>query len=147
MTAGIGRWFEWACTRIVYGRRPVIVASPSMRRAARRDPRLRGEIFVLPPACEAVGTESLGERRRSEHERILCVGRLVPQNRIDLIIGAVAELLPDFARLELHLVGDGAERDALVAAAQRLGLGDHVVFHGALYRRPAMPRSAPPGPA
>ncbi len=127
----IGQWLETTGSRLVYGHRAVVAVSPSTRQRARREIGLRGEIFVVPPGCETVGTEAPHERRRSEHESIVWVGRLVPQKRIGLILDAVAELLVEFPRLELHMVGDGPRRTALVRRAERLGLGHHVTFHGA----------------
>ena len=84
-TARIGQWLESTGTRIVYGDRAVIAVSPSTRKGARRDFKLRGEIFVVPPGCKAVGTEPPGTRLRCSHERIVWVGRLVPQKRIGMI--------------------------------------------------------------
>ncbi len=129
-TARLGQWLESTGTRLVYGRRSVVAVSPSTRRGARRDFKLRGEIFVVPPGCEAVGPEPPGERNRSEHERIVWVGRMMPQKRIALILEAMPELLTDFPDLELHLAGDGPERRRLVELAADLRLDDHVVFHG-----------------
>jgi glycosyltransferase involved in cell wall biosynthesis len=127
----IGQWLESTGSRLVYGRRAVVAVSPSTRQRARREIGLRGEIFVVPPGCQAVGTEAPHQRHRSEHESIVWVGRLVPQKRIGLILDAVAELLAEFPRLELHMVGDGPQRTALGHRAERLGLGNHVTFHGA----------------
>jgi glycosyltransferase involved in cell wall biosynthesis len=127
----LGQWLESTGSRMVYGHRAVVAVSPSTRQRARREIGLRGEIFVVPPGCQSVGTEAPNERRRSENERIVWVGRLVPQKRIGLIIDAVAELLTEFPRLELHLIGDGPQRTALARRAEGHGLGDHLTFHGA----------------
>ncbi len=129
--ARVGQWLESTGSRMVYGHRAVVAVSPSTRQRARREIGLRGEIFVVPPGCQTVGTGAPNEGRRSENERIVWVGRLVPQKRIGLIFDAVAELLGEFPRLELHLVGDGPQRTALGHRAELLGLGDHVTFHGA----------------
>jgi glycosyltransferase involved in cell wall biosynthesis len=132
LAARVGQWLESSGSRLVYGDRAVVAVSPSTRRGARRDFRLRGEIFVVPPGCRAMGSERPGKRPRSVYERIVWVGSLVPQKRVGLILDAMPELLAAFPRLELHLVGDGPERGALVAQAQHLGLVDHVTFHGSL---------------
>jgi glycosyltransferase involved in cell wall biosynthesis len=61
--------------------------------------------------------------------RVLGVGRLEGVKRFDRLISA-------FARSgapqgwELHLIGDGAERERLRAYAAREGVGDRVVFRG-----------------
>ncbi len=131
-TARIGRWLESTGTRMVYGDRAVIAVSPSTRKGARRDFKLRGEIFVVPPGCKAVGTEPPGTRLRCRHERIVWVGRLVPQKRIGMILDAMPGLLAEFPRLDLHLIGDGPERGSLMERVGRLGLADQVVFHGSM---------------
>jgi glycosyltransferase involved in cell wall biosynthesis len=132
LAARVGQWLESSGSRLVYGDRAVVAVSPSTRQGARRDFGLRGEIFVVPPGCMTMGSEPPGERRRSEHERIVCLGRLVPQKRVGLLLDALSELVEEFPRLELHIVGDGPERRALVAQAARLGLDDRVTFHRSL---------------
>lgn len=59
---------------------------------------------------------------------ILSVGRLDQVKRIDDVIRALAE--PTLAAGHLHLVGKGAERDALVSLAKEIGVTDRVTFHG-----------------
>jgi PEP-CTERM/exosortase A-associated glycosyltransferase len=51
--------------------------------------------------------------------RIICVANLVPSKGVDLLIEAMAAVEQP---LELHLVGDGPERDSLLALADRLGV-------------------------
>ncbi|MHC3378339.1 glycosyltransferase family 4 protein [Haloarcula sp. H-GB5] len=60
--------------------------------------------------------------------RIVTVGRLVPWKGIGGIIDAFQQT--DVADAELHIVGDGPERNALEARASQQGVGDQVVFHG-----------------
>lgn len=58
---------------------------------------------------------------------LLSVGHLIPRKGHDLVIRALA-LLP---RHHLVVVGDGPQREALRALAQRLGVADRVRFAGA----------------
>jgi glycosyltransferase involved in cell wall biosynthesis len=124
----IGRWLEKSGSARVYGRRPIITVSPSSRHAIRRELGLPGTIFIapcgidLPPAGE---TES-----RAPGPRIVCVTRLVPHKRIELVLDAFAEARQRVPELELHLVGDGPHRAALAAHVERLGISDHTVLHG-----------------
>lgn len=60
--------------------------------------------------------------------RIACVATLKQQKGHAVLLHALAGL--DGARLDL--VGDGPERAALEALAERLGVADRVVFHGSL---------------
>ncbi|MER6513042.1 glycosyltransferase [Nonomuraea sp. NPDC001636] len=61
--------------------------------------------------------------------RVLGVGRLEGVKRFDRLISAFAraEAPPSW---ELHLIGDGAERERLRAHAAREGVADRVVFRG-----------------
>ncbi|MGP3914764.1 glycosyltransferase [Nonomuraea sp. 10N515B] len=61
--------------------------------------------------------------------RVLGVGRLEGVKRFDRLISAFARsgAPPPW---ELHLIGDGAERERLRACADREGVGDRVVFRG-----------------
>ena len=130
--AWIGQWLESTVRVLVDGNRAVVAVSPSTRRGARHEFRLRGEIFVVPPGCKAVGTDAPGDRQRSDHERIVWIGRLVRQKRVGLVLDAMPELVAQFPHLELHLIGDGPERPTLARQVPRLGLSEHVTFHGSL---------------
>ena len=70
-----------------------------------------------------------GTRRWRRGPAFISVGRLVPQKRVDLVIAAFAGLdgLDDWS---LEILGDGPERPALEALAERLGAKDRVRFHG-----------------
>jgi glycosyltransferase involved in cell wall biosynthesis len=68
----------------------------------------------------------------TEALRILSVGRLVSSKGHDDVIRAVAELRKRGHRLELHIGGDGPERDALTALAAQLGVEPCVKFLGSL---------------
>ena len=61
--------------------------------------------------------------------RLLFVGRLNAQKGIALLLDAMAAMRQP---AELDVVGDGTDRDALVAQTNRLGLGARVQWHGAL---------------
>lgn len=63
--------------------------------------------------------------------RVLGVGRLEGVKRFDRLISAFARSGAP-APWELHLIGDGAERERLRAHAAREGVGDRVVFRGLL---------------
>jgi glycosyltransferase involved in cell wall biosynthesis len=59
---------------------------------------------------------------------LLFVGRLAAVKGVPVLFGALAKSRAQGADLRLTLIGDGAERQALEAAAQ--GLGDRVTFAG-----------------
>jgi glycosyltransferase involved in cell wall biosynthesis len=75
-----------------------------------------------------VDRESSRRRLGIRRTTLLAVGNLVPLKGHDLAIRAM-KLLPE---MDLVIVGDGPERDALGALAGELSLGDRVSFAGAL---------------
>ena len=75
------------------------------------------------------------DRQRPSDSRLLFVGRLNRQKGLDVLLTALA-LLPE--SITLDVVGDGEERDALVALADALHVGARVRWHGA-QPGPALP--------
>jgi glycosyltransferase involved in cell wall biosynthesis len=128
--AGVGRWLERYGSRLVYRDRTIVAVSPSTRARARRTLGLKGDIVVIPPGSDAVVPMLVSARGRSEHESIVCVGRLVPHKATASIIRAIPPLLSEFPDLEVHLVGSGPERPAIEALVETLGLADRVTLHG-----------------
>jgi glycosyltransferase involved in cell wall biosynthesis len=63
--------------------------------------------------------------------KILFVGRLVKQKRVDLLIRAVHEIIRSELCVKLFIVGDGSEKKTLMDLSERLGLLEHVHFLGA----------------
>jgi colanic acid/amylovoran biosynthesis glycosyltransferase len=74
-------------------------------------------------------------RERKGQRRVICVARLEPKKGHRNLLQAFARARADVPGLSLDLVGDGAERDALVRLSDELGLSDQVRFHGALSSR------------
>ena len=70
---------------------------------------------------EAIGTYA------KEHCDITVVGRLVPVKALDRLITVVQRLRAEGVRLDLHIVGDGQEREGLQALADN---ADNIHFHG-----------------
>ncbi|MEE4299200.1 MAG: glycosyltransferase [Pseudomonadales bacterium] len=79
----------------------------------------------------ATRTTPLPER---EDWRLLYVGRLISDKRVELLIRAAAELRARGRHgLRVRIVGDGPERPTLEAEVRRLDLADVVEFAGAVY--------------
>lgn len=74
----------------------------------------------FPAACE----------RSSGHIEILTIAYLLARKRIDILIKAVAHLIPDHPGLRLCIVGDGPQRPALEELVGDLGMGGRVSFEG-----------------
>lgn len=76
---------------------------------------------------------------------LLSIGRLVAFKGTAILLQALAGPALSARNWRLHLVGDGPLRAALQAQADEAGLGDKVLFYGALPReriKPLMERSA-----
>ncbi|MGW2190446.1 glycosyltransferase family 4 protein, partial [Streptomyces sp. NPDC001719] len=122
-----GRWLESRGSSLAYGRRTICAVSPSTRSEIRRRLSLRGPIYLAPAGTSlAFGRKQV----RATGPRIVCVSRMVPQKRVDLLIHALSVIRCEFPDVELHLIGDGETRSALQEFAKELGLSDTVVFHG-----------------
>jgi glycosyltransferase involved in cell wall biosynthesis len=62
---------------------------------------------------------------------LACVGRLVPERGVDLLLRACAQLMGAWS---LAIVGTGPQQEALEALAQRLGLASRLRWLGSLSR-------------
>ena len=74
-------------------------------------------------------------RERKGQRRVVCVARLEPKKGHRDLLQAFARARAEVPGLSLDLVGDGAERGALVRLSDELGLSNDVRFHGALSSR------------
>lgn len=97
------------------------------------------QVFVAPNSIDidaitrhASTPGSGGER--GARDRVVYVGRLVAEKKVDLLIRAFALARGRFASPQrLTVVGDGPERPVLEALAAALGVAPDVEFTGALY--------------
>lgn len=90
------------------------------------------QVYIIPN-----GIDTGFWRRASPHSdvsprRLLFVGRFQRQKNLRWLLNALAEMPPpdDLPPWELHLVGDGPERDELETLANALGLCARVCWHG-----------------
>ncbi|MFF2813153.1 glycosyltransferase [Streptomyces sp. NPDC058000] len=147
--AAVGRWLENRGSSLVYGRRAVCAVSPSTRTEVRGRLTLRGPVHFAPAGLAPrppvpKPTTALVPRQRAPAPRIVCVGRLVRQKRVDRLVRAMFALRREVPDAELHIVGDGEAYDGLRALVDDLGLGKAVVLHGRVppQQRDALVRSA-----
>ena len=120
-------WLRWACRQAAH----IVTVSESLKR------ELEGlGIDGTTISClrNGVDLERFRPMSREACRRelmmeglcLLAVGNLVELKGHALIIAALADL-PD---AQLHLVGEGPEKAALQAQADRLGVADRCFFHG-----------------
>jgi glycosyltransferase involved in cell wall biosynthesis len=62
------------------------------------------------------------------------VSRLEPDNGLDLLLAAFAEIRASRPEAKLVIIGDGTERERLERVAGEAGLADAVIFVGALFQ-------------
>lgn len=103
----------------------VCVADSMARHLAAAMPASAGKISVV---LNGVGGEFTAGARDDGARRIVFVGSLIPRKGADVLLRAFARVAGP-GRV-LRLVGDGPQRDALVALAQSLGIADRVEFCG-----------------
>lgn len=102
------------------------------------------KIHVIPNAAEVSSGKVSPVTLPSELEHLAgkfvvgFVGSLTDYEGIDLIIRAVAALLPAIPNIHCVIVGDGRERKALESLTSELGINDAVTFAG------RVPKSAVP---
>ena len=81
---------------------------------------------VIPISCGIDMAQYTAELAPRTEKRIVFVGRLTSEKRVDEVLRAAARI--DGAIVEL--IGDGDQRVALEKLAEELGIRDRVVFHG-----------------
>jgi len=126
--SAVGRLLERRGTALVYRRGPIVTVSPSSRHAIRQQLGLRGPVVIAP--CGTDPPAPPGPPGRAPRPRIVVVTRLVRYKRVELVLRAVAAARRRVPGLEMHLVGDGPHRAAIVQEIGRLRLGDCVTVHG-----------------
>lgn len=65
--------------------------------------------------------------------RLIHIGRLVRWKRVDLLLEAVAEVQDEFNDIELVIIGEGPEEEALKELTEELNLKNNVLFAGSIY--------------
>jgi glycosyltransferase involved in cell wall biosynthesis len=65
--------------------------------------------------------------------RILHLSRLVEWKKVDMLIRATKNLQHKYPEIELMVIGEGPEKNNLIALANELGVKDKVDFLGAVY--------------
>lgn len=86
----------------------------------------RKAVIIPNPIDAAVPQPYEGERAK----KIVTVGRLHSQKNHALLLEAFSDFRKERTDYELHVYGEGELEEKLKAYAQRLGIGDSVVWHG-----------------
>jgi len=97
----------------------------------------RDKVFVAPNSIDTEEIDTLAQNRpRHERNRILYIGRLIPEKKVELLIRGFALAYPQLdPETKLTVIGDGPERARLEHLAEQLGLTDQVEFTGTIYQQ------------
>lgn len=105
------------------------VTTPT-RRAAELLERETGIRDVLAISC-GIDASRFATRIKTTNTnpRVLFVGRLDYEKKVDVLLRAIAEISVDID-VQLEIIGDGAEARSLKKLAEELGIGNRVQFSG-----------------
>jgi glycosyltransferase involved in cell wall biosynthesis len=97
----------------------------------------RQKVFV---ALNSIDTEEIDRLAQlwpqGERNRIMYIGRLIPEKKVDLLIHGFARAHPHLKpETKLTIIGDGPERAKLEHLSTQFGLTDRVEFVGAIYQQ------------
>lgn len=110
-SSGFIAYSDWAAGALEAKYRRSAVTAPNSTVAA-------SEVVDSPPARA---------RKAGDPLRLLFVGRLAAQKRVDLLLRAMRRMRHSAT---LDIVGDGSEKQALETLARALGINGRVRFHG-----------------
>jgi phosphatidylinositol alpha-1,6-mannosyltransferase len=114
--------------RAVFARADVILANSEFTKGLLARAGIVKHVRVIPLGVDMKPVAV----RRAADATVLSVGRLVERKGFDRVIDALPALCAEFPALRYEIVGDGPEREALAARAERLGVAAHVGFLGSV---------------
>ena len=117
----------WKDARRILGR-AAEVTSPT-RKAADYLEKMTGLPNVHAISCGIRAADYTPSFEPRSENRIVFCGRIAPEKQLDKLLDAVA-ILPADLDAKVDIVGDGDQRRALEAQAERLGIAGRVTFHG-----------------
>jgi glycosyltransferase involved in cell wall biosynthesis len=124
-----GEWCRRISQRVYRSSRRVICISERVREQVLEGTGLTCRTSVVhngvDPDMFSPGTEP-----SPEGAIVLCVGNLLPIKGHELLVRAVASLVPDFPALTLEIIGHGPEFSRLQALAQQFQISERIRFLG-----------------
>ena len=129
-----GRWCRRISQHTYMASRRVICVSEHVREKVLQGIGRNGRTSVVYNGVDP-DLFAPGNSVASNHSVILSVGNLISVKGHELLIRAVASLVPQFPSLVLEIIGTGPERQRLERISDELGCGDRVRFLGRKSRR------------
>ncbi|MFG1850320.1 glycosyltransferase family 4 protein [Actinomadura geliboluensis] len=127
--AWLGQVLEGPVSRWTYRRHAFVVVSPSTLRAVRERLGWTGPAHVVHNGSSVAEPDGEVVEAPGDPE-LMCVTRLVPHKRLNLLLDLAEGLVGSHPGLKLHIVGDGPEAPALKADIRARGLDGVVIAHG-----------------
>src|SRR5439155_5536649 len=131
------RWHWWLQSIVQLRAEKVVVPSPSVAEKSHNEAFISSDkIVTIPNAVDAERFSRIPRRAwpesPSEQQRVSVgfIGRLDPIKRVDQLIRSLL-LLGRF--FELHIFGNGAERQKLEELVGFVGRKSQVTFHGTVH--------------
>ncbi|MCP2335142.1 glycosyltransferase family 4 protein [Actinomadura rupiterrae] len=129
--AWIGRTLEGPVARRTYRRHACTAISPTTVEALRTRLAWTGPVYLVPVGVDTPKDDPAPRRAPDPSApRLVCVTRLVPHKRADLLLDVVERVLPERPGLRLRIIGRGPEQDRLAAEIAARGLGGAVELLG-----------------
>lgn len=130
----VGEWCRRISRRVLHGSRRVICVSEVVREKVLSELGSRIRTSVV---YNGVDTElfSPGDDARSDRPTLLAVGNLIANKGQEVLLRAMASIVPEVSSLSLDVIGNGPELSHLRELVAKLGLEGKVRFHGRQPRR------------
>jgi glycosyltransferase involved in cell wall biosynthesis len=123
------RWYRWSLKRCLPHFAAIPVVTEDERRWMLQQGVPESKVSIIP--C-GVPTDQFHpvSQRPSGPVRFVMVSRLSPEKGCKFSIEAFAKMAPRVPDAELHIYGDGPERESLKRLSESLGLATRILFHG-----------------
>ena len=117
--------------QVLRGASQVLCISDGARQFVRDLAGVNGEVFhnAIDTGAFTAGAGA-GANGTVKRNRLVYVGRVVPGKGWELALSTAERLAIDHPGMELHIVGDGIDRDALAARAAASPIAHRVFIHG-----------------
>jgi len=131
-----GEWCRRISQRVYRSSRRVLCVSERVREEVLNGVACRTSVIyngVNPElfSPDAVSLSGVGTTDSSSSvPTVLSVGNLIPIKGHDVLIRAIASILPEFPNLTLEIIGEGPESSRLRTLTDQLGITQHVKFSG-----------------
>jgi len=126
-------WRAYALLELLTARLGAGAIAVSRLTAERLAAHRRGEIHVIGNGIPVEEVRAAADSAATVDVPLIYAGRLLPEKRVDLLLGAVRGLVDrGLDGCLLTIIGEGPDRSRLDELADTLGLGDAVRFVGRL---------------